>query len=889
MDHAKTALSVLTGTLLGGNSLKIEFAKPAKPCKSLWVSGISQAVTKEVLEEQFMKFGKIEEFKFIRDRNTAFVDYFQLEDAVKALKNMKGKQIGGEQIRVDFLRSHPIRKDQLADQRDARDGQFLSRGMGHVDTPLMQHDAMRNYYEPSHSGAQRQQFHSLGGQRGDGPPTNVLLVCYPTNVEIDEHMLHNAMILFGEIESLKSFPLRHCAFVEFRSMDEARRAKEGLQGRLFNDPRILITYSSNELAPGKDYPEFYAGLNGPRPNRYSELPFQPAHMDVPNARNIFSRYGSSGGILGPMRPFGPPGTFAGPEIKDSTGHHKLPDANDVTILGAPNWRTSPAPGVLPSPSLGTKRPIKPVSAPWDVIDDQLPDESKRSRIEAALPVSNFSLPSMKMNDRDLQSNQLYKHGSRASHDMHTGGTGQGYLEKDYVWRGLIAKGGNPVCCARCVPIGKGIESEIPEVVNCSARTGLDMLTKHYADAVGFDIVFFLPDCEEDFASYTEFLNYLGGRDRAGVARFDNGTTLFLVPPSDFLSKVLKITGPPRLYGVVLKFPQDAPGSNSAQSQPFLTSHYMDRQQRVSQGEYSGISENKEKLLLADHDNVGSLSHLTQLASAPRITSQPVAAVNVTSGLQSGVMLTPELIATLSSLLPAGSKSSGLLSAPLPPGGSSSAGHHSPASYELDVGPPQGWTPNRQETDQIAYPSQQMQEQYNPQHQVVQHHNYTTGLNMPYKPVHGVSAEGHVREPPYYLPQPGGVSRPLSNFGINSQSEHHVISSQFNRQHQNEVAQNTIAHGTSSLGSYSSSAYAQEAQPSMIAPTYKENPELPNKVPQHQAVNSGPSQEMAGVEVDKNQRYQSTLQFAANLLLQIQQRQQQQPTGSQSGQGSANNN
>ena len=72
--------------------------------------------------------------------------------------------------------------------------------------------------------------------------------------------------------------------------------------------------------------------------------------------------------------------------------------------------------------------------------------------------------------------------------------------------------------------------------------------------------------EEDFASYTEFLRYLGAKDRAGVAKFDDGTTLFLVPPSDFLYKVLNVVGPERLYGVVLKFPQHAPIRPSMQPQ-----------------------------------------------------------------------------------------------------------------------------------------------------------------------------------------------------------------------------------------------------------------------------------------------------------------------------------
>nr|GEX03219.1 flowering time control protein FPA-like [Tanacetum cinerariifolium] len=73
--------------------------------------------------------------------------------------------------------------------------------------------------------------------------------------------------------------------------------------------------------------------------------------------------------------------------------------------------------------------------------------------------------------------------------------------------------------------------ELPDIVNCSARTGLDTLEKHCADAIGFDIIYFLPDSEDDFDSYTEFLRYMGDRNLAGVAKFDNGTTLFLVPPS----------------------------------------------------------------------------------------------------------------------------------------------------------------------------------------------------------------------------------------------------------------------------------------------------------------------------------------------------------------------
>lgn len=74
------------------------------------MGGISPAVTKEDLEADFRKFGKIEDYKFFRDRNTACVEFFNLDDATQAMKIMNGKRIGGENIRVDFLRSNATKK-----------------------------------------------------------------------------------------------------------------------------------------------------------------------------------------------------------------------------------------------------------------------------------------------------------------------------------------------------------------------------------------------------------------------------------------------------------------------------------------------------------------------------------------------------------------------------------------------------------------------------------------------------------------------------------------------------------------------------------------------------------------------------------------------------------
>lgn len=87
-----------------------QFCFQARPSKLLWVGGISPAVSKEYLKQEFLKFGKIEDFVFNRERNTASMEFLALEDALEAMKNMNGKRMGGDQIRVDFLRSHTLRR-----------------------------------------------------------------------------------------------------------------------------------------------------------------------------------------------------------------------------------------------------------------------------------------------------------------------------------------------------------------------------------------------------------------------------------------------------------------------------------------------------------------------------------------------------------------------------------------------------------------------------------------------------------------------------------------------------------------------------------------------------------------------------------------------------------
>ncbi|KAK4424996.1 Flowering time control protein FPA [Sesamum alatum] len=922
IDGAASAKQGLQGQVLRGNPLRIEFAKPAKPCKSLWVAGLSQSVSKEELEEKFARFGKIEEFRFLRDRNTAYVDYFNLEDATQALKSMNGKRIGGAQIRVDFLRSQSSRREP-----DAKEGQFPSRNMGTSDFRWMGQDSLSSYPEPSLSGSKRKSlpgksavcqkwilrliicitksvhlrfpsgvccsnFFSMGSQMGDAPPSKVLWISHPPSVIIEEDMLHNAMILFGEIERIKTFSDRNYAFVEFRSIEEARRAKEGLQGKLFNDPRISIEYSSSEF-PGA---RAQAG----------EYPFQPVQMDILglNRPVILSNnparpsLGVRGSDLYMRQSLGPHSTFEpalhGPDLMDLASVHKLQNPSTQSLMGGPTWRrSSPTPVIVSSPSAGFGVPNRSASGAWDSFDsNQLQRESKRSRFDTALLTEDQGGLDEQYGLRPLSSGIASGSLIRGT----TGGPGQRHSESDCIWRGLIAKGGTPVCRARCVPIGEGLGADIPDVVNCSARTGLDLLSKHYDDAIGFDIVFFLPDSEDDFASYTEFLRYLGSKDRAGVAKFDDGTTLFLVPPSEFLTRVLKVSGPERLYGVVLKFPQAAPTSTTMIPRP---SHpHADPHKMTSLHAGYSASPPEERVLPLDNSRVlPEDPKLPPKASYPVTSSLPAHSIPPTTvASQASLALTPELIATLTALLPAnngsGSQTASLPQTPSMLGARSNVAAGPDTNVAL-------WKHELQALDHNGQLVQQLGGQINSQlqHLQVAQSAPTAPNSTGYFP-QTLNSYGQIHDRPMNLtPQGAASSKPMAP-SIPLQSGSVSVPLEINQHYQPGSSQDVLRgqgmdNGADGLRFYNSSnaqqpvypvALSNQVQVNGVSPPqpYMPQPSQVDVTHQSQPPQTAPfggGQESAETEADKNERYKTTLLFAANLLSRI-----HQPSGNQPGQG-----
>ena len=104
----------------------------------------------------------------------------------------------------------------------------------------------------------------------------------------------------------------------------------------------------------------------------------------------------------------------------------------------------------------------------------------------------------------------------------------------------------------------------------------------------------MPDTNKDNSSYADYLRHLRSRDRVEVAKLGDGTNMYLVLPSDFIRKVLKVDGPPCLYDVVLK---SAPSGTLESYQP--------RAPKLT------VSQIAQARLLLTSDIIESLSNLQQ--------------------------------------------------------------------------------------------------------------------------------------------------------------------------------------------------------------------------------------------------------------------------------------
>ncbi|CAK7349179.1 unnamed protein product [Dovyalis caffra] len=557
------------------------------PSRHLWVGNLSHSLVETDLTDQFLQFGDLDSVAFQPGRSYAFVNFKDEEDAIAAIKSLQGFPLAGNPLRIEFAKadksSTPSHDEDYLQRRDEQ--RLTLRG-----SPFLQRDSrMRN--------ASPDTFYPDKSKMNDNSaePSEVLWIGFPALLKVDELILRKAFSPFGEIEKITVFPGRSYAFVRFKNLMSACRAKETLQGKLFGNPRVHICFAKNEAGSSNS----------------GRTPLSPHYK--PNGRQVapenFRQDRSFGSITKDPIIRSPhfisdldPGD---PDIyRKGTLHHGGNSTFD-------NWRFGEELG--PPPDVYER--LGPFyEEPWDLPEDSyLYHEAKKLKTGSfppdqelpeypysdleherrAFPRAFSDFPQTEAFDKNFEAEPFgYKPiqdqainlplplGERSdpwkvSYDDFQAGSGslpanraerkrftpepeQSSLNL-WKWEGTIAKGGTPVCRARCFPVGKALDIMLPDFLDCTARTGLDMLAKHYYQAASAWVVFFVPASDADIGYYNEFMHYLEEKQRAAVAKLDDKTTLFLVPPSDFSEKVLRVPGKLSISGVILRLENS--GSN----------------------------------------------------------------------------------------------------------------------------------------------------------------------------------------------------------------------------------------------------------------------------------------------------------------------------------------
>ncbi|XP_058114648.1 flowering time control protein FPA [Magnolia sinica] len=587
--------------------------KDAPPSRHLWVGNLSPHLTEPVLTEKFLRFGEIDSIAFPPGRSYAFVNFKKEEDAVIAMRGLQGFVLAGMPMKIEFTKgersSTSSHGEEYPQSRDDRRSAEHGEPFSHKDSRIRQ------------ASPETYRFDKSKGDK-NAEPSEVLWVGFPSFLNINETILRRAFSPFGEIEKITAFPGRSYAFVQFRSIAAACRAKEALQGKLFDNPRVSICFAKSELGPSErgrnsmngPFPHFNSygpsGLGGQavdnfRPDRNlgnSTGEFSSASPRFfPNMDKMPRDSGAFGFSRNSSAQTGTSGSFDRRPSEDIYEHHRSP-AVDRGAFGhdfpPERPRRNPFFGETwelpeePFPFREAKK-LKTSSLP----DKELPEypfsDSEHEKQHIRPPKFFSDLPENESYDKNFASGpfdykripdhlknlprpQAERDGSWKTHDSFEGAgslpakplkwqqpftpdSHHSPLNEEWKWEGTIAKGGTPVCRARCFPVGKVLDVMLPEFLNCTARTGLDMLEKHFYQAASFWVVFFVPGSDADIIFYNEFMHYLGEKQRAAVAKLSEKTTLFLVPPSEFSEKVLKVPGKVSISGVILRFQH--PSSN----------------------------------------------------------------------------------------------------------------------------------------------------------------------------------------------------------------------------------------------------------------------------------------------------------------------------------------
>lgn len=353
-------------------------------------------------------------------------------------------------------------------------------------------------------------------------PSEVLWIGFPPGLKVDEARLWEAFLPFGKVLRVTTFPGRTYAFVQYSSIAAACRAKEALQGKLFNNPRVSICFSRNEGAAPEVGKRSFVTPYSPQPSARPVARDQDFE-NFPRARPFDSPprdFRMSPQRFGPNRLSRDPdnvgfskGNYFEQEAGIELGHVSNIEPFRIRELGQqrrlpeelyePHRQSPTARSDAPWHSILSDRPRRPLQ-----FEDSLETEDNSYLISKKLrggQVHDTELPEYPFSEFDQ--GKVYSDYQRRSHhdlsedglhsrtspftsmhgrhhvdplnnltpltnkhepwhaqesvdrrlgkmDRSTPDHHEPALKDEWKWNGTIAKGGSPICRARCFPVGK---------------------------------------------------------------------------------------------------------------------------------------------------------------------------------------------------------------------------------------------------------------------------------------------------------------------------------------------------------------------------------------------------------------------------------------------------
>lgn len=95
------AIRTMDGEHLGNNRIKLGFGK-SMPTNCVWVDGVVESVNEKYLIMQFDTYGPVTQVIIDRDKGQALIFYEQVVNAQSAVIKMRGFNLRGRKIQVDF-------------------------------------------------------------------------------------------------------------------------------------------------------------------------------------------------------------------------------------------------------------------------------------------------------------------------------------------------------------------------------------------------------------------------------------------------------------------------------------------------------------------------------------------------------------------------------------------------------------------------------------------------------------------------------------------------------------------------------------------------------------------------------------------------------------------